>query len=53
LELGDKLHSTAKADDNRAQYRSAIKRFAVGIRASYEGEERGGLQHQKYNFTPS
>ena len=27
LVLGDRLHSTAKADDDRAQYRAAIRQF--------------------------
>jgi len=34
LELGDRLHSAAKADDNRAQYRSAIRRFEVAAKVS-------------------
>jgi tetratricopeptide (TPR) repeat protein len=34
LILGDRLHSAAKADDNRAQYRAAIKRFALAAKVS-------------------
>ena len=34
LILGDRLHSTAKAADNRAQYRSAIKRFEFAAKIS-------------------
>lgn len=32
LILGDRLHTAAKADDNRAQYRAAIQRFAVAAK---------------------
>ena len=31
LILGDRLHSAARVDDNRAQYYAAIKRFAVAV----------------------
>jgi tetratricopeptide (TPR) repeat protein len=34
LILGDRLHSTAKADDNRAQYHLAIKRFEAAAKIS-------------------
>jgi tetratricopeptide (TPR) repeat protein len=34
LILGDRLHSIAKADDNRAQYRSAIRLFEVAAKVS-------------------
>lgn len=32
LMLGDRLHSSAKADDDRAQYRSAMRRFEVAAK---------------------
>lgn len=34
LTLGDRVHSIAKADDNRAQYRLAIKRFEAATKLS-------------------
>jgi tetratricopeptide (TPR) repeat protein len=34
LILGDRSHSAAKADDNRAQYRLAMKRFEVAAKVS-------------------
>jgi tetratricopeptide (TPR) repeat protein len=34
LILGDRLHSTAKADNHRAQYRSAIRRFEAAAKIS-------------------
>jgi tetratricopeptide (TPR) repeat protein len=34
LMLGDRLHSIAKADDNRAQYRSAVRLFEVAAKIS-------------------
>lgn len=34
LILGDRLHSSAKADDNRTHYRSAIRRFEVAAKVS-------------------
>jgi len=34
LMLGDKLHSAAKAGDNKAKYRSAMKRFEVAAKVS-------------------
>ena len=34
LMLGDRLHSAAKADDNKAQYRSAMRRFEVAAKVS-------------------
>jgi tetratricopeptide (TPR) repeat protein len=34
LELGDRSHSAAKADENRTQYRLAIRRFEVAAKVS-------------------
>lgn len=34
LMLGDRLHSVAKVDDNKAQYRSAMRRFEVAAKVS-------------------
>ena len=44
LILGDRLHSAAKADDSREQYRSAIRRFE----APGEGLNNGSRWYSSY-----